>query len=113
MSTFGAATVPTAAALPGSCLFVADLERDLAIFLLLQTSTIVGFFAVCYALISRTAGPTNRGPAVALTMVFGAICMALTPWLLGTIADHYSFSYGIVAIGFTVMFAPLLLGVFH
>lgn len=92
---------------------VAHEETFLAISLLLQTSTIIGFFVVCYALISRTAGHTNRGPAVALTMVFGAIFMAVTPWLLGTIADHYSFSYGIVAIGFTVMFAPLLLGVFH
>ncbi len=92
---------------------VAHEETSLAIFLLLQTSTIIGFFAVCYPLISRTAGPTNRGAAVALTMVFGAICMALTPWLLGTIADYYSFSYGIVAIGFTLMLSPVLLEVFR
>jgi len=58
---------------------LAHAETSLAIFLLLQTSTIIGFFGVCYALISRTTGPTNRGPAVALTMVCGAIFMAITP----------------------------------
>jgi len=88
-------------------------ETPLAIFLLLQTSTIIGFFGVCYALISRTAGPTNRGPAVALTMVFGAIFMAITPWVLGTVADHHSFGYGIMAIGFVLVFSPMLLGVFR
>lgn len=92
---------------------LAHAETPLAVFLLLQTSTIIGFFAVCYALISRTAGPINRGPAVALTMVFSAISMALTPWLLGTLADHYSFSYGIVAIGFMLIFSTILLRVFR
>ena len=92
---------------------VAHEETFLAISLLLQTSTIISFFAVCYALTSESAGHTNRGPAVAFTMVFGAIFMAVTPWLLGTVADHYSFSYGIVAIGFMLLFSPLLLGIFR
>ena len=92
---------------------VAQGEILLATSLLLQTSTIISFFAVSYALITRTASPTNRGPALALTMVFGAIFMAITPWFLGTIADHYSFSYGIIAIGFMLLFSPLLLGAFR
>jgi NNP family nitrate/nitrite transporter-like MFS transporter len=92
---------------------VIHTETVLAVFLLLQTSTIIGFFSVCLALVSRTARPANRGPAVALTMVSGAVFMAGTPWLLGTIADYSSFSYGIVAIGLMLSFSPLLLGVFR
>ncbi len=88
-------------------------EMLLALFLLLQTSTIIGFFSLCLALVSRTARPANRGPAVALTMVSGAVFMAATPWLLGTLADYSSFSYGIIAIGFMLLFSPLLLGVFR
>ncbi len=88
-------------------------ELFLAIFLFLQTSIIVGFFPLSFALTSRIAGQENRGPAVALVTLFGAISMALTPWLLGTIADHYSFSYGIWAIGFAAMLAPLLLWTFR
>jgi NNP family nitrate/nitrite transporter-like MFS transporter len=92
---------------------VTHTETALAVSLLLQTSTIIGFFSVCLALVSRTARPSNRGAAVALTMVSGAVFMAATPWLLGTIADYSSFSYGIVAIGFMLLFSPLLLGVFR
>ena len=92
---------------------VTQTETVLAVSLLLQTSTIIGFFSVCLALVSRTVRPVNRGPAGALTSVSGAIFMAATPWILGTIADYLSFSCGIVAIGLMLLFSPLLLGVFR
>lgn len=88
-------------------------EIFLTIFLFLQTSIIVGFFPLSFTLTVKTVGHANRGPAVALVTGFGAVCMALTPWLLGVIADYSNFSYGMVAIGVSTMCIPILLRAFR
>jgi fucose permease len=81
--------------------------------LFFQTSTIVGFFPLSFALVSRTVEPDSRESAISAGMFFGDISLALMPLLLRIVADHYSFSSSIPSIGLLMMLSPLLLWTFR
>jgi len=89
-------------------------EGSLLVFLLVQGSAAAGFFPLLFALIARTVDHSNRGTAVGIVTVFGAIFgIGLAPWILGTVADHYSFGHGIMAVGVLALISPVLLRAFR
>jgi MFS transporter, NNP family, nitrate/nitrite transporter len=81
------------------------------ILLTFQAMISLGFFPAAFAALSNSTSPAERsmmtGVILALSIVFGT---GFTPFLLGTIADHYNFKVGILAVGIVTTFSSLLVG---
>jgi MFS transporter, NNP family, nitrate/nitrite transporter len=83
----------------------------LIILLTFQAMISLGFFPLAFAALSNLTSPSERsmmvGIILALSVFFGN---GVTPFLLGTIADHYDFRTGILGVGIVTTFSCLLVG---
>ncbi len=83
----------------------------LAILLVLQATLSAGFFPIALVAISRLTDMGDRslftGAAIALGVMFG---LGLTPFVLGAVADVWSFRAGILLLGILTAFSSLLVG---
>jgi MFS family permease len=83
----------------------------LMILLTFQAMISLGFFPLAFAALSNLTSASERsmvaGVILALSVFFGN---GVTPFLLGTIADHYDFQTGILGVGIVTTFSCLLVG---
>jgi len=83
----------------------------LIILLTFQAMISLGFFPAAFAVLSSSTSPAERsmmtGVILGLSILFGT---GLAPFLLGTIADHYNFQVGILAVGIVTTLSSLFVG---
>ena len=82
------------------CLSAASTLPLILITLLLQATFSLGFFPVGLVAISKFTSLSERSMATGVILSIGVIFgMGGTPFVLGTIADHFSFKVGILWLG--------------
>ena len=90
------------------------LVHNLSLFVILLTFQAIvslGFFPAAFAAVSKLTSPMERAMATGVTLAFGVIFgTGFTPFILGTIADHYNFQVGILGVGIVTTLSTLLVG---
>ena len=81
----------------------------LVIVLILQATLTLTFFPVGFVTISKLTSLSERSMGTGVIILFGALFGGgSTPFLLGLIADHFSFWIGILGLGILTTLASLL-----
>jgi MFS family permease len=78
-------------------------------FLIFQAIVSLGFFPAALAASAKLTSTTERGMVTGIVISFGVIFgTGMTPFLIGTIADHSSFRLGILGMGLLTSFSTFL-----
>ena len=81
----------------------------IVIILILQATFTLTFFPVGFVTISKLTSLSERSMGTGVIILFGTVFGGgCTPFLLGLIADHFSFEVGILGLGILTTFAFLL-----
>ena len=85
---------------------------SLLLFLLIfQAIVSLAFFPLALAAVSKLTSPAERSTVTGVVLSIGVIFgSGTTPFLLGTIADHYNFQVGILGVGIVTTLSSLLVG---
>jgi MFS family permease len=79
--------------------------------LIFQAIVSLGFFPAAFAAVSKLTSLLERAMATGVVLAFGVVFgTGFTPFLLGTIADHYNFQVGILGVGIVTTLSSLLVG---
>ena len=81
----------------------------IVITLILQATLSLAFFPIGLASISKLTPLSERAMATGMIISIGVIFgLGFTPFLLGVIADHFSFQAGILGLGILTTFSSLM-----
>jgi NNP family nitrate/nitrite transporter-like MFS transporter len=93
------------------CLSAASTLPMILITLLLQATFSLAFFPVALVAISNFTSLSERSMATGVILSMGVIFgMGSTPFVLGVIADHFSFKVGILGLGVLTTLSSLAVG---
>jgi predicted MFS family arabinose efflux permease len=98
-------------AISGVCLLGVALWPEnvgLGVWVFLESCVIMMFFPVSLIFIARVTAAGIRGTATGFVIGIGAgLGFGITPWILGTVADAWSFRVGIAVLGFIILLSSL------
>ncbi len=90
------------------CLSLSSSLTPILISLILQATLLIAYFPASFAAISNLTPLSERSMAIGVTAFLGVILgVGGTPFILGLIADHFSFHVGILWLGILTTFSSL------
>jgi NNP family nitrate/nitrite transporter-like MFS transporter len=90
------------------CLSLSSSLAPILISLVLQATLLIAYFPASFAAISNLTPLSERSMAIGVTAFLGVILgVGGTPFILGLIADHFSFHVGILWLGILTTFSSL------
>jgi nitrate/nitrite transporter NarK len=81
----------------------------IVVFLFLQAAFTIAYFPAALSAVSKLTSLSERSVVTGMVFAFGSILgMGIVPFLLGLIADHFSFQIGIMGLGILVTLSSLM-----